>query len=106
MEVRNDLGAAPLAIARLEALRAELARRGLESELVTSGSWPRLRLKIPGTFGDAFDDNVVAAESGGRWMFWWPGIELIGPAADPAGAAEIIADELGADMPARGRRVW
>ena len=52
MEVRNELGAAPLAIAHMEALHAGLARRDLESELVTSGSWPRRR-RIPGTFGDA-----------------------------------------------------
>jgi hypothetical protein len=37
-EVRDELGAAPQAVAHLEARRAELARRGLESELVTSGS--------------------------------------------------------------------
>ena len=53
MQVRNGLGAAPLAIAHLEAPRAELARWRLESELVTSGSWPRLQVKVPGTFGDA-----------------------------------------------------
>jgi hypothetical protein len=53
MQVRNGLGAAPVAMAHLEAPRADLARRGLESELITSGSWPRLRLKVPGTFGDA-----------------------------------------------------
>jgi len=53
MQVRNGLGAAPVAIVHLEAPRAELAWPGLESELVTSGSWPRLRLKVPGASGDA-----------------------------------------------------
>jgi hypothetical protein len=103
----REIGTAARARQHLEALRVELTRCGLESELVTSGSWPRLRLRLPGTLGDVFDDNVVAAEEGGEWMFFWPWIQRIGTAADPAKAAQIILDELGVEtgIPRRRRRV-
>lgn len=86
----REIGTAARARLHLETLRTELFRRGLDSELVTSGFRARLRLKLPGTFSDDFDDNVVAAEAGGEWMFFWPWIEPIGLAGDPAAAAESV----------------
>jgi len=95
----REVGIVARARQHLEALRVELTRCGLESELVTSGSWPRLRLRLPGTLGDVFDDNVVAAEAGGEWMFFWPWIEPIGPAGDPAAAAESVLASVCMDAP-------
>jgi hypothetical protein len=95
----REIGIDARARQHLETLRAELSRRGLDSELVTSGFRTRLRLKIPGTFSDDFDDNVVAAEAGGEWMFFWPWIEPIGPAGDPATAAESVLASVCMDAP-------
>ena len=90
--IPDELAASDRAVLYLEALRAELARRGVDADLVTSGCLPRLRL-VPGAYGDAFfDDHVLAAETGGRWMFWWPFIEAIGPADDPAAAADTVVE--------------
>jgi hypothetical protein len=92
------------------ALGGELAGRGLTSDLVTSGCAPRLRLKPPGTcnddifdgtgaLSDLFDDNVVAAQVGGEWMYLWPWAEPVGPADDPASAAESVLAALCMDIP-------
>lgn len=87
----------------LERLCAELGRRGLRSEVVTSTIRPRLRLAIPGgpygRLADAeFEDNVVAAAGpDGRWSYWWPWVEAIYAADDPVQAAEVIMTGLGLD---------
>lgn len=86
----DEIGATAEALRHLTVLRTELARHGLQSELVTSGYWPRLRLRLPGTFSDAFDDNIVAAELGGVWMYFWPWAEPIGHTGDPVTAAGSV----------------
>jgi hypothetical protein len=88
--MRDETGASAEARRHLSLLRAELARQGLESELVTSGFWPRLRLRLPGAFGDVWDDNVVAAELDGAWQFFWPWVEPIGRTDDPVAAAGSV----------------
>src|SRR5487761_535156 len=59
-------------------LGVELAARGVQCELITSGCAPRLRLEIPwlGGWDDAaFEDHVLASQSpDGQWRFWWPWI--------------------------------
>jgi len=47
-----------------------------------------------------FEGHLLAANAGSGWSYWWPWIQRIGPAGDPARAAEIIADELGIEVPA------
>ena len=83
----------------LKALRGELHALGMASEVVTSGSEPRLRLGSPYIGWDAdscFEGHVLAAHvSGAGWCYWWPWVQVIGPAEDPVKAAEAIADELG-----------
>jgi hypothetical protein len=83
----------------LERLRVELSRRGLCCELITSGCKPRLRIHIQGAYGGfadaAFEDNVVAARPDGRWSFFWPWVEQICAADDPAKAATVIMITLG-----------
>lgn len=92
----------------LTRLGEELRKRGVKCELVTTGCAPRLWLDIDwpprlSGFGDpAFEDHVLAArDANGRWTFWWPWIEPIGPADDLSRAADylyrstvgLIADE-------------
>jgi hypothetical protein len=89
----------------LRALQLELDALGVRSALITAGAWPRLRLDIRYA-GPAcgFEDNVLAADAGTGWSYWWPWIQPIGPAGDPAGAAAVIADEFGIEVPARDGR--
>lgn len=103
---RDGISATAEALEHLTLLRTELARQGLESELVTTGARPRLRLRLPYTFSDVFndfndvfDDNVVAAEVSGEWMFVWPWAEPIAGAHDPAAAAESILVAVCLDVP-------
>lgn len=90
----------------LEALGAELRALGIESEVITSGARPWLRLgSRPGRWSadSGFEDHVLAAPAPGvGWSYWRPTIDLIGPVADPARAAEIIANDLGVDTPVPG----
>jgi hypothetical protein len=80
----------------LIALRGELARRGVRSELDERGIWPRLRIYCPGeTPGADFDNNVVASPISDRWCYWWPSAMPIGPVTCLTQAAETIIDELG-----------
>lgn len=92
----------------LEALHRELRALGVRSEIITSGTSPRLRLGSRYTSRNAdadFEDHLLAAYVAGTgWSYWWPWIQPIGPADDPAKAAEIIADELGVEVPAHGRQ--
>lgn len=87
----------------LGALHQELVTLGVPSTIVTSAFWPRLRLRRRYTGWDAdgdFEGHLLAANPGTGWSYWWPWIQEIGPASDPAAAAAIIADELGVEMPA------
>jgi hypothetical protein len=88
----------------LEELSSELRRYGLRSDVITSGVWPRLRIKGPcaaGGFADtAFEDHVLVAEGpGGRWSYWWPWVEEICDAGNTAKAAELVADAFGVEGP-------
>lgn len=82
----------------LEALGRELLALGVNSELITSGSRPRLQLgRWYGCWNadSSFEDHVLAAPvPGAGWSYWWPTIEMIGSAAEPVQAAQIIADQL------------
>jgi hypothetical protein len=90
------------AAACLAKLEVELTARGMRCELVTTGYMPRLRLYVPlaytgGWAADcAFEDHILATnEVAGRWQFWWPWIEPIGPVDDVAGSADrILHDTL------------
>jgi hypothetical protein len=88
----------------LKALHRELRVLGVPSDIITSGTWPRLRLSSRYTGWDAdagFEGYLLAADVAGTgWSYWWPWIQRISPADDPAKAAEIIADELGVEVPA------
>jgi hypothetical protein len=88
-----------LALRYLEALHGELHALGMTSEVVTSGSEPRLRLGRPYTRWNAdscFEGHVLAARvSHAGWCYWWPWVQVIGTADDPAKAAQVIADEFG-----------
>jgi hypothetical protein len=83
-------------------LEVELTAQGMRCELVTTGYMPRLRLYIPWVYTEgwaadsAFEDHILATnEIAGRWQFWWPWIEPIGPVEDLAGAADrILRDTL------------
>jgi hypothetical protein len=93
-----DKTATDTAVRHLRALGAELAGRGIESDVVTSGFRPRLRLHLvvedlhPNA---AFEDNVVAAPGAdGCWLLWWPWVEQIADADDPVKAAEVICGPL------------
>jgi len=92
---------ADTAVGHLRALGTELDRRGIGSDVVTSGCRPRLRLHLVPEclYPDAaFEDNVVAAPGAdGCWLLWWPWAEQIAAADDPAKAAELIAGELDED---------
>lgn len=83
----------------LERLRAELSRRGVRSQVITSASKPRLHIHLPGPHGGAdaqFEDNLTAAAGpDGRWSLFWPWLEQIGTTGDPAHAAAIIMITLG-----------
>ena len=100
-----DQTAADTAVQHLRALSAELDKHGIDSDLVTSGFRPRLRLHlvVEDLHPDAaFEDNVVAAPGAdGRWLLWWPWAEQIADVDDPAKAAEVICgplrDDSGAD---------
>jgi hypothetical protein len=86
----------------VEELHAELrSGYGLDSTVITSGVWPRLKIRIPyaaAGFADTFEDNVLAIEGpGGRWSYWWPWVEEICEAGNAAKAAEIIAETLSID---------
>lgn len=87
----------------LEDLERELRALGVQSELITSGAWPQLQLGRQYSRSNAdstFEDHVLAPSMPGvGWSFWWPIIELIGPARDPAQAARIIADQVIAGAP-------
>jgi hypothetical protein len=97
-----DQAAADTAVRHLRVLGAELTGRGIESDVVTSGFRPRLRLHlvVEDLYPDAaFEDNVVAAPGAdGRWSLRWPWAAQI---ADPVKAAEVIGgplrDDPGAD---------
>lgn len=73
-------------------LSVQLATRGAQCELITTGYAPRLRLKNPwlgGWDNAAFEDNVLAAQSqDGQWQFWRPWIQPIALADDAADVAE------------------
>jgi hypothetical protein len=79
-------------------LSVQLATRGVQCELITTGYAPRLRLEIPwlgGWDSAAFEDNVLAAQSqDGQWRFWWPWIRPIGFADDAANVAEYLAGTM------------
>jgi hypothetical protein len=84
----------------LTALCAELAGRGVRSEVIVSGVRPRLRVSSEamhaGSADAAFEDNVVAARcSAGTWWFWWPWAEKLAPAGDVVRAAGVIAPRGG-----------
>lgn len=88
----------------LNALHRELHVLGVPSDIITSGAWPRLRLSSRYTGWDAdadFEGYLLAANVAGTgWSYWWPWIQRISPAGDPVKAAQIIADELGVEVPA------
>lgn len=90
--------AADTAVRHLRALSAELTARGIGSDLVMSGYRPRLRLHlVPADLhpNAAFEDNVVAAPGAdGCWLLWWPWVEQIADADNPAKAAEMICDPM------------
>ena len=91
----------------LRHLRRELNALGVMSEVITSGTWPRLRLGSPYTGGDPtgdFEGHLLAADAGAGWSYWWPWVQRIGPVTDPAKAAGIIADELGVEIAAHDKR--
>lgn len=101
---------AELASQHLAGLRAELARRGVASRVITSGCWPRLLVDNERTgarIADAvFEATVVAVPCpAGQWCFWRPWIEQVGPAGDVRAAASVITRALAcADTRDRGRR--
>jgi transcriptional regulator with XRE-family HTH domain len=85
------------AVGYLAKLSVELSGQGIISELISTGCMPRLHLEdIPWGTREAlanseFEDNILAVmDTDGTWQFWWPWIEPIGPADDPAGAAARI----------------
>jgi hypothetical protein len=95
-------GAADPGEGYLWALHAVLRNHGVESDVITSGYRPRLRLHLPGEDlhpDDAgFEDNVLATNDvNGHWSFWWPWIEEMCVADDPEKAAAIILAPLWED---------
>lgn len=91
-------GAADLGERYLWALHAVLRNHGVESDVITSGYRPRLRLHlvVEDLYPNAgFEDNVVAAPGAdGCWLLWWPWAEQIADADDPVKAAEVICGPL------------
>jgi hypothetical protein len=91
----------------LWALHAVLRNHGVESDVITSGYRPRLRLHLSGEDlhpDDAgFEDNVLAANDvNGHWSFWWPWVEEMCAADDPEKAAAIILAPLEEDDSGNG----
>jgi hypothetical protein len=76
-------------------LSTELHARGITSTLIGSGTAPRLHLaleRVTGWKDAAFEDNIVTAPGpDGHWHYWWPWLEPIAPATDPATAADRLA---------------
>jgi hypothetical protein len=87
----------------LQILHSELLKHGIESDVITSGYKPRLRLNLLWDCLNpspdlTFEDNVLVAKGAdSRWSFWWPWIEEICPADAPETAAEIISAPLTED---------
>lgn len=96
-----DQTAAGTAVRHLAAFSTELDRRGIESDVITTGYRPRLHLHLVAEAlhpDAAFEDNVIAApDADGRWLLWWPWAEQIADAGHPAKAAETICAELDED---------
>lgn len=100
---RADL--ASEAARHLAALQRDLSSLGLPSDLNATGVvWPWLRVRTRFETSPRvadFENSVVAVYIGGIWCLCWPWLELIRPAGDPAGAAAVIADHLGHEVPLR-----
>lgn len=79
----------------LAALRGELARRGVRSDLEQRGLWSRLRVHHPSEDPAAgFDLNVIVASLAGQRCYCWPRAIPIGPVTQPAQAAGYITATL------------
>ena len=87
----------------LSRLGTELHARGITSELIHSGIAPRLHLTlelVTGWKDAAFEDNILTAQDpAGHWHFWWPWLEPIAPATDPATAADRLTGIIMPDDP-------
>src|SRR6266536_3499893 len=85
----------------LLALQAELARRGLKSDLDTRAAFARLRVfSAQGETCDQvaeFENSIVASYFGHDLWFAWPWAEPIARVTDPGRAAGEIFDVLGPD---------
>lgn len=91
----NRAGAARGEEHLLAALRGELARRGVDSDLEQAGLWSRLRVCHPaGDPAAGFDLNVIVASLAGRRCYCWPRAIPIGPVTRPAQAAGYITATL------------
>ncbi len=65
----------------LESLAAALTRSGLTAQLVTSGRRPHVQAANPGT--PQLTERVLCRQaSDGRWRYWWPWRQPIGPVED------------------------
>ncbi len=83
-------------LARLEALSAVLARRGLRARVVTPpGRVPSLHVVNPAAAALA-EDVYAGRGQDGLWWFWWSWAEQIAVGEDLEGAASIIERVLAA----------
>jgi hypothetical protein len=68
-------------ITHLERLAAALTRSGLTARLVTSGRRPQVQAANPDT--PRLTERVLCKQaSDGRWRYWWPWRQPIGPVED------------------------
>lgn len=81
---------------RLEALAAELVRRGLDTRVISpAGRVPRLHVVNP-VLSRLAEDVYVGRSQDGVWWFWWPWAERVACANEVTEAAAIIAKVLDA----------
>ncbi|MQY02874.1 hypothetical protein [Actinomadura macrotermitis] len=92
----DDTGTAALVKSRieyLEELGAELARRGMRVRVTQPrGQAPSLHVTNPDA--SALAENILAEEGADGWWYWWSWAERVAPAADVAGAADLVVRVL------------
>jgi hypothetical protein len=86
------------AVARLEALGAELDRAGWRTRLVAEpGRVPCLHVQNPQPGATALAEDIYCAPRGDVWTYWWSWVEPI--CAEVAEAAAIVGKVLRAVEP-------